>query len=62
MQAVSLSLPLAAAVDPIAQHAAVRRMYDWRDVCRRTEAVYAAAAARPFPTLAKRLRVRCQPA
>ena len=39
--AVTAAVPLALAVDPSAQHAAVRRMaYDWGDVARRTETVY----------------------
>jgi hypothetical protein len=55
--AVTAAVPLALAVDPSAQHAAVRRMaYDWGDVARRTETVYDAAAARPRPSVVKRLR------
>ena len=43
-------------VSPIAQHIAVRDMYNWADVARRTEVVYDAVAEKEVPPLIERLR------
>eukprot|EP00698_Gefionella_okellyi_P021358 TRINITY_DN6902_c0_g3_i1.p1 TRINITY_DN6902_c0_g3~~TRINITY_DN6902_c0_g3_i1.p1 ORF type:complete len:435 (+),score=46.82 TRINITY_DN6902_c0_g3_i1:461-1765(+) len=43
-------------VSPAAQHAAVRDMYNWADVTRRTEIVYDTVASHEVPPLIERLR------
>lgn len=40
IEALSDAIPQVRKVDPLAFHRAVRRMYNWHDVARRTELVY----------------------
>jgi phosphatidylinositol glycan class A protein len=55
IEALSDAIPQVRHVDPLEFHRAVRKMYNWHDVARRTERVYDRMIEAPKPTLLERL-------